>query len=38
MSVDEEADMIFTEYLVNDGFTNVVLDNDKVITFERLAR
>ena len=38
MSVDQDVDIIFSEYIVNDGVESNIESNSRVKEYERLVR
>jgi hypothetical protein len=38
LSVEREVDLLFVEYLMNDGFEDKIRNNSRVMVYERLVR
>jgi|LauGreSBDMM110SN_4_FD.fasta_scaffold852987_1 hypothetical protein len=38
MSVDQDVDIVLSEYIVNDGFESSIQSNTRVAEYERLVR
>lgn len=38
MSMDDDTDLVFSEYILNDGWEDIISGNTRTATYERLVR